>query len=67
MVCLQGVLQLLSCSGGHYTYSSGELCATVPLYMYNGQLAVLAESIPVVWFLFTQLSAPVGFGMCVFI
>jgi len=31
-----------------------------------GQLAVLTESIPVVWFLFTQLSAPVGFGMCVF-
>ena len=29
-----------------------------------GQLAVLTESIPVVRFLFTQLSAPVGFGMC---
>ena len=24
---------------------------------------MLTESIPVVWFLFTQLSAPVGFGM----
>jgi len=35
VVCVQGVLQFLSCSGGHYTCRTGELPVIVPLYMYN--------------------------------